>query len=120
MARKPVAVRDVWVRSDRWPDPKTLARWAGDIFRLEAARTPQEQALALWKWTLIVMGRGGPAAHEGERGREGYLMDTLKYLAVHGGHYCDGLSRLMANAWQAAGGGRGRKVVIFNLGHTVA
>ncbi len=112
--------RRVWVASDRWPDARDLGSWARDAFRLDRARTPQQKAVALYKWTLICMGRNGPAPREGERGREGYLMDTLKYLAVYGGHYCDGLSRLMINAWGAAGCGAARKVVICRLGHTVA
>ncbi len=119
-SRKVSAARDVWIRSDRWPDPKSLGRWARDCFRLEGARTPQEKALALWKWMLITMGRSGPPPHEGERGLEAYLMDTLKYLNVYGNHYCDGLSRLMITAWRASGCGRARKTVICRLGHTVA
>jgi len=120
MVKTNAVVRDVWVRTDRWPDPKDLRTWATDIFRIEGACTPEARAVALWKWTLISMARGGPACCEGVRGREAYLTDTLKYLAVHGAHYCDGLSRLMINAWEAAGCGRGRKVVIFRLGHTIA
>jgi len=120
MSTAQCSARGVWVSSSRWPDAHDLAAWARDIFRLEAARSPQAKAMALYQWTLICMGRNGPAPHEGERGRESYLMDTLKYLAVYGGHYCDGLARLMVNAWQASGSGRGRKVVICRLGHTVA
>ncbi|HOX06627.1 MAG TPA: hypothetical protein PK280_09510 [Planctomycetota bacterium] len=114
------AARNIWIATDRWPDAHDLGTWARDAFRIEKARTPEEKAVALYRWTLVCMGRNGPAPREGERGREGYLMDTLKYLAVYGGHYCDGLSRVMINAWQAAGCGRGRKVVICRLGHTVA
>jgi len=119
MRRPTSGVRDVWLRCDRWPDARDLASWARDVFRIEAAQTPQEQAIALYRWALICVGRNGPPAHEGERGREAYLMDTLKYLTVYGAHYCDGLSRVMINAWQAAGG-RARKVVICRLGHTIA
>ncbi|MCG3179651.1 MAG: hypothetical protein BIFFINMI_01992 [Phycisphaerae bacterium] len=112
--------RDVWVRTDRWPDPKDLGRWARDIFRIARARTGEQRALALFDWTLICVARGGPACHEGPRGHEAYLMDTLKYLVVYGGNYCDGVSRLMVNAWQAAGAGAGRKIVFNRLGHTIA
>jgi hypothetical protein len=121
MARRDApVVRDVWVRNDRWPDSKDLGRWAADCFRIERARTGQQRALALWKWTLICMARGGPPAHEGDRGTEAHLMDTQKYLSVYGTHYCDGLSRLMVNAWRAAKCGQARKTVICRLGHTVA
>jgi hypothetical protein len=120
MSRSSSAAHGVWIASDRWPDARDLGSWARDAFRLERARTPEARAIALYRWTLVCMGRNGPAPREGERGREGYLMDTLKYLAVYGGHYCDGLSRLVITAWQAAGQGRGRKVVICRLGHTVA
>ena len=116
---KTTAVRDVWVSSDRWPSSKDLAAWAADIFRLENARGEQEKAVALWKWLHICLARSSPAWREGDRGAEGYLMDTLKYLTVYGGHFCDGLARVMINAWQAAGG-QARKAVLFRLGHTLA
>ena len=120
MARRIIAARDVWIRSDHWPDAKDLGRWARDIFRLARARTDQQRAIALWQWLHICIARGGPIALEGERGLEVPVPDTLKYLTVYGVHYCDGLSRVMVNAWQSAGAGSARKVVVKRLGHTVA
>jgi len=117
---KVTAARDVWLRCDRWPDAKDLGAWAKDIFRIEGARSGQEKAIALWKWLHVCLARSAPAPKEGDPGRESYLLDTLKYLTVYGGHYCDGLARVMVNAWEAAGAGPARKVVVFGLGHTVA
>ena len=119
MPKTSAVVSDVWIKTDRWPDAKSLASWVKDIFRLENARTQHDQALALWKWTHICVTRSWPAVLEGPRGHEGYCMDTLKYLAVHSGHYCDGISRVMVNAWQTLGR-QARKMVICRLGHTVA
>ncbi|HET6427296.1 MAG TPA: hypothetical protein VFJ30_02715 [Phycisphaerae bacterium] len=120
MARTSTAAKDVWIACDRWPDAKDLRRWAKDAFRIEKARTPQQRAIALWKWLHICQARSAPAWREGGRGQEAVISDTLKYLNVYVGHYCDGLGRLMANAWTASGAGRGRKTVIKRLGHTVA
>lgn len=110
-------VHGVRLSCDRWPDTNDLRACITDIFRLEGARTGEEKALALWNWLLRLYHRGN-YDQEGDPGFEGYLLDTLKALNVHGFHYCDGWGRLAVNLWQAAGG-RARKIVCRDMGHTV-
>jgi len=46
-----------------------------------------------------------------------YVLDPVKYLNVYGGHWCDGLSRVMEMTWRSLGY---RAQKLYKFGHTFA
>ncbi|MBI1940168.1 MAG: HEAT repeat domain-containing protein, partial [Acidobacteria bacterium] len=101
VCRQP-AVEGLRISNDRWPDSFTLRSFAEDAIRLARARTPEEEALALYDWIARVMTIGG-SPHEGPPGQEVYAADTLKILNVYGNHWCDGQARIFETLWRSLG-----------------
>lgn len=87
--------------NDRWPDASTEKAFAEDVVRLSGAKTDQDKALALWQWIRRVTMKVGDNAPSEPSGR--YVDDPVKILNVFSAHHCDGLSRVMQNAWRALG-----------------
>jgi hypothetical protein len=72
------------------------------IERLEnASETAQGKAFFEWLRLYCRMAVGGMIqAHEGQYGRERYVLDAHKNLFVYGWGYCDTCSRIADAAWQ--------------------
>ncbi|MHC4915987.1 MAG: HEAT repeat domain-containing protein [Planctomycetota bacterium] len=102
---KPAAT-DVVVTCDRWPDCTDLRRFGRDAVRLSGAKTPHEEALAVWQWMRRVkISTNGEAPTDPfniER-EGGQADDPIKVLDVYGGHWCSGLGRVTAHIWRAMG-----------------
>lgn len=103
---KEPAATGVTVTCDRWPDTTDIRRFAEDAVRLSNAKTPHEQALALWRWIrrIKVHTDGNPPTEKCVPScNRGYVTDPLKVLNVYGAHYCGGLSRVSELIWRARG-----------------
>ncbi len=92
------------VVSDRWPECTDLVTWTRDVMRLEglekASETAQGKAFFRWLRLFNRMATGGMIqAHEGEYGKERYVLDSHKHLFVYGWGYCDTTSRIAEAAW---------------------
>ncbi len=92
------------VVSDNWPECTDLVTWTRDIMRLEkvenASETAQAQTFFRWLRLFSKMATGGMIqAHEGEYGKERYVLDAQKNLFVYGWGYCDTHSRIAEAAW---------------------
>ncbi len=110
------AVDSPRVASDRWPSLYTIEDFAGDVIRLEGAKTDEEKVLALYKWNHRVMRFGyayleGPSPAEivrsttletAEQWKYG-VIDPVKLLNVYGEGWCDTRSRLFHALCTGAG-----------------
>ena len=97
---------DVVVTCDRWPDCSDLRRFGEDAVRLSGAKTPHEQALAVWRWMRRVKSQTNGQAptdpfHPERVGAQ--VNDPIKMMNVYGAHWCSGLGRLTALIWRAMG-----------------
>lgn len=103
-AAEPDALVGSLVSNQRWPRSTNAKTWAGDILRIEgleaAPETAQGKAFFTWLRLYCRMAVGGMIqAHEGEYGRERYVVDAHKNLFVYGWGFCDTCSRIADAAW---------------------
>jgi hypothetical protein len=101
---EPRVVSGPLVVSESWPECTTLQTWTRDVFRLEkvenAPETAQGRAFFQWLRLFSKMATGGMIqAHEGDYGKEEYVLDAHKNLFVYGWGYCDTHSRIAEAAW---------------------
>ncbi len=99
------AATKVTTACDRWPDASDLRRFAEDAVRLSGAKTEQEKALAVWRWTrrLKVHTDGNAPDEKLAQVRTSYVTDPIKVLNVYGAHFCGGLSRVIELIWRGSG-----------------
>lgn len=105
LALRPAA-SNVLVTCDRWPDASDLRQFARDAIRLADARTPEEEALAVWRWIRrfkVHTDGNAPTEYLAQQGTS-YVTDPIKVLNVYGAHFCGGLSRVCELVWRANGG----------------
>jgi hypothetical protein len=92
------------VVSENWPECTSLKTWMQDVMRLErlenAPETAQGKAFFQWLRLFNRMATGGMIqAHEGDYGKEQYVLDAHKNLFVYGWGFCDTHSRIAEAAW---------------------
>jgi len=97
------AASGVKLTSHRWPDCETLENLVQDIFRIEGARTPEDKALAVWRWYCLLVQQGPTPPLEGLPGKEKTVWDAHKLITVYGTHFCAGHGQMLAAMWRAAG-----------------
>jgi len=107
--------RNVKVVCDRWVDATSLRTLGQDAIRLENAATPQEKAIAVYRWVKRMLWLG--SAPREYALPNSYVSDPIKIVNVYGYHWCDGQSRVMQCVWRALGG---RAYKFFKAGHTLA
>lgn len=93
------------VSNERWPRATDLVSWTKDVMRIEglenATETAQGKAFFRWLRLYCKMAVGGMIqAHEGDYGKEKYVLDAHKNLFVYGWGYCDTCSRIADAAWK--------------------
>jgi hypothetical protein len=106
----------ITISCDRWPDSTSLERFGNDSIRITGARTHEEKAIAVWRYIQHLTAATSTVPKEPSLGNN-YVIDPLKLLNVYGGHWCDGLSRIMEMTWRALGY---RAQKLYNFGHTLA
>jgi hypothetical protein len=109
------AVTNIRVVNDRWPDAGSPESFGRDAIRLAGAETPEEQAIAVWRFIQQVT-EVGTVPKEPAYGNF-YILSPEKLLNVYGVHWCDGLSRIMTMTWRALGY---RADKLYKFGHTLA
>jgi len=75
------------VTCDRWPNHYDAKSWIADVWRLSSAKTGEEKAVALYKWTRRQL-HWGDQCHDGTRGTRQVTIDAIKKINVHPYGYC--------------------------------
>jgi hypothetical protein len=111
------------VISERWPQATDLVSWTNDVMRISgvenASETAQGKAFFEWLRLFCRMAVGGMIqAHEGDYGKERYVLDAHKNLFVYGWGYCDTCSRVAEAAWDEykKDAAAAERVVVLNKG----
>ena len=99
-----------------WPATLSLQDFGESSVRIFRARTDEEKAIAVWRSIQHLTTATGVIPKEPALGI-GYVLEPLKLLNVYGGHWCDGLSRVMEMTWRSLGY---RAQKFYNFGHTLA
>ena len=106
----------ITISCDRWPDCSSPERFGNDSVRIAGAKTHEEKAIAVWRSIQHLTVATSVIPKEPALGID-YVVDPLKLLNVYGGHWCDGLSRVMEMTWRSLGY---RAQKFYNFGHTLA
>jgi hypothetical protein len=107
---------NVKVVCDRWPDASSEKDFGESSARIMGATTNEEKALAVWRFIQQFTVVTTEVPQERALGNE-YMADAVKLLNIYGGHWCDGLSRIMQQVWRSMGY---RAEKFYKFGHTLA
>ena len=102
--------------SNNWPDTSTLKDFGESSIRIFQAKSNEEKAIAIWRSIQHLTVATNVIPKEPALGID-YVLDPLKLLNVYGGHWCDGLSRVMEMTWRSLGY---RAQKLYKFGHTFA
>ena len=112
----PSGVGDLKIVCNNWPDTSTLKDFGESSMRILKAKPNEEKAIAVWRSiqhltvaTTVIPKEPALGIH--------YVLDPMKLLNVYGGHWCDGLSRIMEMTWRSLGY---RAQKLYKFGHTFA
>jgi len=107
---------DLKIVCNNWPDTSALRDFGESSIRIFQAKTNEEKAMAIWRSIQHLTVATGVIPKEPALGID-YVLDPLKSLNVYGGHWCDGLSRVMEMTWRSLGY---RAQKLYKFGHTFA
>jgi len=111
------AAGEIGVFNDRWPGALDIRQFSLDSIRLLNAKTEEEKALAIWRFTRMWSSRtDGHVPREPALGSN-YIDDPVKVLNVYGAHWCDGLARVMEIGWRSL---KNQAEKLYRSGHTQA
>ena len=99
-----------------WPDTSTLKDFGESSIKIYQAKSNEEKAIAIWRSIQHITAATGVVPEEPALGID-YVLDPLKLLNVYGGHWCDGLARIMEMTWRSLGY---RAQKLYKFGHTFA
>ena len=111
-----IGAKDIKITCNRWFDTTSLKAFGQSAIKIMEAKTNEEKAIAVWRaiqQTTVATNKvpSEPAYHIK------YIQNPIKLLNVYGGHWCDGLSRIMIMTWRALGY---RAEKLYKWGHTLA
>ena len=109
-------VNGLRILCNNWPDTSTLKDFGESSIKAFQAKSHEEKAIAVWRSIQHLTVTTSVIPKEPALGIE-YVLDPLKLLNVYGGHWCDGLSRIMEMTWRSLGY---RAQKFYNFGHTLA
>jgi hypothetical protein len=109
-------VNDLRILSNNWPDASTLKDFGESSDKIFQAKSNEEKAVAIWRSIQHLTVATNVIPREPALGID-YVIDPLKLLNVYGGHWCDGLSRIMEMTWRSLGY---RAQKLYKFGHTFA
>lgn len=69
------------VTCDRWPSFYDAKSWIQDVWRIESAQTPEQKALALYKWVRLQL-HWGDQCFDGTGGKSVLECDAIKKLNI--------------------------------------
>jgi hypothetical protein len=101
---------------NNWPDTSTLKDFGESSVNILQAKSNEEKAIAIWRLIQHLTVATNVIPKEPALGID-YVLDPIKYLNVYGGHWCDGLSRVMEMTWRSMGY---RSQKLYKFGHTFA
>jgi len=108
---------NVWLGNEVWPNNRSCAQFARDVFRLADAKTDKQKALAFYDWFTRCMLRGpNPLLPDGAGGYSP-CFDPLPVLTSWGSGECTFWGWIAAECLNGAGI-KARRVVVHNNGHT--
>ena len=110
------AAQGITIANSRWPSTASLKRFGEDCIRLAGAATDEAKAIAVWRCTIMLTQATEVIPAEPALGLS-QISNPMKLLNVYGGHWCDGLSRIMEMTWRALGY---RADKLYKFGHTFA
>src|SRR4030042_6220268 len=112
----PSGVGNLKMLSNNWPDTSTLKDFGERSIRIFQAKSNEEKAIAVWRSIQHLTVATDVIPKEPALGVN-YVVDPMKLLNVYGGHWCDGLSRMMEMTWRSLGY---RAQKLYKFGHTFA
>ena len=112
----PGGVGDLKIICNNWPDTSTLGDFGESSIRIFQAKSNEEKAIAVWRSIQHLTVATTVIPKEPALGVN-YVLDPIKLLNVYGGHWCDGLSRVMEMTWRSLGY---RAQKLYKFGHTFA
>jgi hypothetical protein len=110
----PSGAEGLKIISNNWPETSTLKDFGESSVRIFQARSSEEKAIAIWRSIQHLTVATDVIPKEPALGIN-YVLDPLKLLNVYGGHWCDGLSRVMEMTWRSLGY---RAQKLYKFGHT--
>jgi hypothetical protein len=112
----PGGVGNLKMICNNWPDTSTLKDFGESSIRISQAKSNEEKAIAVWRSMQHLTVATNVIPKEPALGVN-YVLDPMKLLNVYGGHWCDGLSRMMEMTWRSLGY---RAQKLYKFGHTFA
>jgi hypothetical protein len=112
----PSGVGNLKMICNNWPDTSTLKDFGESSIRVFQAKSNEEKAIAVWRSIQHLTVATDVIPKEPALGVN-YVVDPMKLLNVYGGHWCDGLSRMMEMTWRSLGY---RAQKLYKFGHTFA
>jgi len=112
----PSGVGNLKMICNNWPDTSTLKDFGESSIRIFQAKSNEEKAIAVWRSIQHLTVATDVIPKEPALGVN-YVVDPMKLLNVYGGHWCDGLSRMMEMTWRSLGY---RAQKLYKFGHTFA
>ena len=109
-------VNSLKIVCNNWPDVSTLKDFGESSINIYQAKSNEEKAIAIWRSIQHLTVAISVVPKEPALGID-YVLDPLKLLNVYGGHWCDGLARVMEMTWRALGY---RAQKLYKFGHTLA
>lgn len=109
-------VNGLKIGCNNWPDTSTLKDFGESSIKIVQAKSNEEKAIAIWRSIQHLTVATNVIPKEPALGID-YVLDPLKLLNVYGGHWCDGLSRIMEMTWRSLGY---RAQKLYKFGHTFA
>lgn len=110
-------VEKAWLGNEAWPNNRSCAQFAKDVFRLAGATSDKQKAFAFYDWFTRCMMRGpNPLAPDGAGGYSN-CFDPLTDFTSWGSGECSYWGWIATECLNG-GGLKTRRVVAHNIGHT--
>jgi hypothetical protein len=95
-------VKNIWVSASQWPNSRTQETFARDAVRLYGAEggTEEQKALAMYYYSLRVMGHGGEYL-QGPYGQEKGAWDHWMVFHSYAKAYCETWGWFLIDLWKA-------------------
>jgi len=107
----------VWLGNQAWPSNRSCGQFAKDVFRISAARTDKQKALAFYDWYIRCMMRGANLMCPDGAGGYSRCYDPLPIFTTWGHGECTFWGWVAAECLAGAGL-KTRRTCVHKQGHT--